>query len=344
MSVGGGPPSIPRDGCDAVGMEPAPAPSAPVLGTIDDLVTANVPVVRPEQRVGDVRRGLEGHGFDEVDDLAVCESGILVGLVTIEHLTAAGAEVVIADIMDADPPCIGPGADQEATAWRMVRRREASLAVVDETGRFVGVIPPYRLLAALLANHDRDLARLGGFLHGAQRARHASEEPVRSRLWHRLPWLLVGLVGAMASALIVGSFEEQLSEQVLIAFFIPGIVYLADAVGTQTETLTVRGLSLGVPVRGVVGLEVATGALVGTILSLVFFPFAVLVWGDVQVALVVALSLFAACCTASAVALLLPWAFTKRGADPAFGSGPLATVVQDLLSILIYFGFVQVLL
>jgi magnesium transporter len=32
------------------------------------------------------------------------------------------------------------------------------------------------------------------------------------------------------------------------------------------------------------------------------------------------------------------------GKDPAFGSGPLATVIQDLLSILIYLGAVTVLL
>jgi magnesium transporter len=326
-------------------MEPtlAPEPSS-VLGTIDGLLTANVPVVRPDERVDDVREGLQGHRFDEVDDLAVCDSGVLVGLVTIERLTAATGDLLVADIMDADPPCIAPGADQEETARRMVQRRESSLAVVDESERFVGVIPPYRLLEALLERHDRDMARLGGFLHDTQSARHASEEPVAKRLWHRLPWLLVGLAGAMASALIVGSFEEKLSEQVLIAFFIPGIVYLADAVGTQTETLTVRGLSLGVPVRGVVWLEVATGALIGVILSVVFFPFAVLVWGDMEVALVVALALFAACCTASFVALVLPWAFTKRRIDPAFGSGPLATVIQDLLSILVYFGCVEVFL
>jgi magnesium transporter len=34
--------------------------------------------------------------------------------------------------------------------------------------------------------------------------------------------------------------------------------------------------------------------------------------------------------------MALPWLFEKFGLDPAFGSGPLATVVQDLLSIWIY--------
>jgi magnesium transporter len=35
--------------------------------------------------------------------------------------------------------------------------------------------------------------------------------------------------------------------------------------------------------------------------------------------------------------MTLPWFLDRLGLDPAFGSGPLATVVQDLLSIVIYF-------
>ncbi|HMG31988.1 MAG TPA: magnesium transporter, partial [Jiangellaceae bacterium] len=50
----------------------------------------------------------------------------------------------------------------------------------------------------------------------------------------------------------------------------------------------------------------------------------------------VALALLAACSIATAIAMALPWAFNRLGKDPAFGSGPLATVIQDLLSIAIY--------
>ena len=55
-----------------------------------------------------------------------------------------------------------------------------------------------------------------------------------------------------------------------------------------------------------------------------------------DVALCVGLSLLAACSTASLAAMALPWLFDRFGLDPAFGSGPLATVLQDLSSILIY--------
>ena len=71
---------------------------------------------------------------------------------------------------------------------------------------------------------------------------------------------------------------------------------------------------------------------------MLFLPFALAVWGEPTVAAVVALSLFASCSIATAVALTLPSLLHRLGHDPAFGSGPLATVIQDLLSLLIYFG------
>ena len=59
-----------------------------------------------------------------------------------------------------------------------------------------------------------------------------------------MPWLLVGLVGAFLAADSVGLFEDRLQATVVLAFFVPGVVYLADAVGTQTEALVIRGLSV----------------------------------------------------------------------------------------------------
>jgi magnesium transporter len=46
---------------------------------------------------------------------------------------------------------------------------------------------------------------------------------------------------------------------------------------------------------------------------------------------------------ATSCGLLLPWLLAKLGTDPAFGSGPVATVIQDVLSLLIYFVIVGAL-
>jgi len=164
-------------------------------------------------------------------------------------------------------------------------------------------------------------------------AEHAT---THRRVRHRLPWLLLGLGGALLAADLVGSFEAHLQLNVMLAFFIPSIVYLADAVGTQTETVVVRGLSLGIPLRAMVVRELLAGMLIGMALAAVALAFVWWRWNDAGLALSVGLSVFAACSTATVAAMILPWLFDAFALDPAFGSGPLATVVQDLLSIWIY--------
>jgi magnesium transporter len=226
--------------------------------------------------------------------------------------------------------------DQEVAAWQAVRHGESALAVVDTDGQFIGLIPPHRLVAVLLAEHEEDLSHLGGFLKTSSTARATSEEPVTRRFRHRLPWLLLGLGGALLAADLVARFEDVLRLNVMLAFFMPGIVYLADAVGTQTETVIVRGLSLGVPIGRMVAREIAAGLVIGLALGAIAGPLVWWRWSEMGLALTVAASVFAAASTATLVAMLLPWVFDRSSLDPAFGSGPLGTVIQDLLSIWIY--------
>jgi magnesium transporter len=76
----------------------------------------------------------------------------------------------------------------------------------------------------------------------------------------------------------------------------------------------------------------------GIVFLLVAFPSIWLVLGSVDLALTVGIALFAASAVATVVAVTLPLLLHRLGRDPAFGSGPLATVVQDLLSLVIYFA------
>lgn len=303
--------------------------------------TRRVPIARPDATAGELRAALAGATFDSAAHVVVCEGELFRGIVRIEDLLAAPSEARAAALMDADAPVVAPGTDQEIAAWRAARQGESALAVVDAQRRFAGLIPPHRLLAVLLSEHEEDLSRLGGFLYSTESARRASEEAVPRRFWHRLPWLLVGLAGALLSAELVARFESTLREQVVLAFFVPGIVYLADAVGTQTETVVVRGLSVGVRLSAMIGRELLTGLGVGVALALVALPLVGLRFGDAELAAIVAGSLLAACGTATAAAMALPWLLDRLGTDPAFGSGPLATVIQDLLSIAIFFGIAR---
>jgi Mg/Co/Ni transporter MgtE len=84
----------------------------------------------------------------------------------------------------------------------------------------------------------------------------------------------------MAATAIVGGFERQLEANVLLAFFIPAVVYMADAVGTQTETVLIRALAAGVTVRSVLRRELLTGLVMGIVIGAAFLAFALVGWGD----------------------------------------------------------------
>jgi magnesium transporter len=313
----------------------APATTTDGTGLAAHLAT-NVPVVPSDASVPEVLAALADRRFVTTAAVAVCDDGRLVGLVRLEDLFAAPRDATAAELVDQDAVVVPETMDREVAVQRAVHRGRDTLAVVDDAGRFLGLVPPPEVLAVLAAEHDEDLARLSGFTHDVEAARRASVESVGRRFRHRLPWLLLGLVGALLSADLVGAFEGQLERNVILVFFIPGIVYMADAVGTQTETLIVRGLSIGVGIGQVAWRELLTGLLVGTTVAAAFVPVGLWRWGERDVVVAVALSLLAACSIATLIAMALPWLLHRLGRDPAFGSGPLATVVQDLLSVVIY--------
>lgn len=303
-----------------------------------------VPIVTADLDAEAIRNKLSETVYDSLSHIIVCDGKFFLGIIRIEDLYLVPNQTLARDIMDDNPPTIKPGIDQEIAAWTAVHHKESALAVVNKKGEFTGLIPPYLLLKVLLEEHEEDLGRLGGFLRDTSRARIALQEPVLKRFWHRLPWLLFGLLGAFIAAKIVSVYEYRLEEQLAVAFFIPGIVYLADAVGTQTETIVVRGLSVGVSIKKALWQELLTGIMIGLVLAVISFPFLVWSWSDSTLALSTSLSLFAACSTATITAMFLPLAFDLFKFDPAYGSGPIATVIQDVLSILIYFMITSAIL
>jgi magnesium transporter len=302
------------------------------------MTVPEIPRAEPEARAGEVLTSLAGRTFESATEVAVLDDGgRLVGLVPIERLLAAPAETRVAELAH-DPPRITRDTDLETASRQAAAAGARSVAVVEGDGRFVGLVPPADLLQVLERAHEEDMARLGGFLPGAEIARTAADESLGRRLWHRLPWLAIGLAGAMGSAVIVGWFEDELRDEVLLAVFIPAVVYMADAVGTQTETLVIRGMAAGIPVREVFFRELATGVITGVLIGAAFFPFALALWGHARVAASVALALGISCSIATLVAMVLPYVLARLGRDPAYGSGPLATVIQDLLSVIVYFS------
>jgi magnesium transporter len=275
----------------------------------------------------------------------VGEDGTFRSLVEAGKLLTAPDDARVDALGDATAVPVAPDADQEHVARLAVRQALPAVPVADSKGRFLGVVPTRALLEILHWEHIEDLHRLAGIQRIGVGARRALSDPPRRRAVHRLPWLLVGLAGSAGAALAVSRFDALIASHVSLAFFLPAIVYLADAIGTQTETIVVRALSFGsASLPRFLGGEMATGAWIGALLSFLAGPAAWAATGDPRVGLTVGLSILVAGALATGIAVLLPWLLWRRGRDPALGSGPLATVVQDVLSVLAYFSIAHLLM
>lgn len=309
-------------------------------------MVTRVPTALRTDSVQAARARLSGTQFDYAGAVYILdEAGRLDSYVPLTALLAAAPQTLLADLRLPAPPDAYPHTDQEHVATIALRHNLTAAPIVDTQRRLLGVVPPQALLEVLRHEHIEDLHRLAGIRHENMRARRAIEAPPLRRARDRLPWLLVGLGGSVIATVIMASYENALNANIAIAFFVPGIVYLADAIGTQTETIAVRGLSLShAPFATVIRGEVRTGAIIGITLALcLFFP----IWWwfqDARLATSVAIALFFAGTAATTIGVLFPWALSRLGRDPAFGSGPLATIVQDVLSLLIYFATISLML
>ncbi len=284
--------------------------------------------------------GPEVHNVYVLDD-----GGALVGLLPVTSLFAGPDDEPVRTRIQPPKVTVRDDLDQEHVALTAIRHGLSEVPAVDADGRFVGVVPAAALLSVLHHEHVEDVDRLSGILRQTEHAARSLEESPSRRVRERLPWLLVGLLGsAVATAVVVG-FEKSLEHRVAVAFFMPGIVYLADAIGTQTEAIAVRGLSFLHPAGARLFLsEMWTGFLLGLALALPAFPGVWWAFGDPLLALAVATAIIVAGTIATGVGLGFPLLLSRLGKDPALGSGPLATVVQDVLSLLTYLVVVDLLL
>lgn len=315
----------------------------PTFETAAGHLVPHIPFAFAEDSVGSTLSSLPGNRFDSIEAIYIVDKqGHLCGLVRLRDLLTVPRELKLGEVMVTEPPAVYPDEDREQVAGLAIQNGLTDVPVVDRQGYLIGVVPAQAMLAILRQEHIEDIHRLAGIQHDDARARHALDASPTRRAKDRLPWLLVGLLGSILATFVVSRFEQVLAEQVFVSFFVPGIVYLADAIGTQTEAIVVRGLSFNQNgLRNLLSGELWTGLLIGLVLGAISFPVVLVAFGNIQLAIAVALTIVTAGAIAASIGLLFPWLLYRADIDPAFGSGPVATIIQDVLSLVIYFTIVQ---
>ncbi|MEM5766538.1 MAG: magnesium transporter [Candidatus Aenigmatarchaeota archaeon] len=146
--------------------------------------------------------------------------------------------------------------------------------------------------------------------------------------------------GGILAATIVSFFETILSKYLILAAFIPVLVYVSDAAGTQSETLIVRGFALDpkLSIKRWIKRELLVSLYLALVCGLLLAILELLGWQrNFSIAWVVGLSMFLGIMAGTSISTFLPIILKKLNVDPAFAAGPFATLLSDITTLAIYF-------
>ncbi|MDN5808828.1 MAG: magnesium transporter [Staphylococcus equorum] len=261
----------------------------------------------------------------------------LAGVLSLRDLIVAENDAYIEDIMSERVISANAADDQEDVAQKMRDYDFIAMPVVDYQDHLLGIITIDDILDVMDEEASEDYSRLAGVSDV-----DATNDSIIKTARKRLPWLIILTFLGMITATILGSFEDTLSQVALLAAFIPIVSGMSGNSGTQSLAVSVRNISTGeiyeqskfkVALR-----ETGSGFLSGLICSIVLFLIILILYGQPILAVIVGASLTIAMTVGTLVGSMIPLVMDKLKIDPAVASGPFITTINDIVSMLIYFG------
>jgi magnesium transporter len=312
------------------------------------IMATGLPMVSPHKNIGDVWDLLfnESKNFETINYIYVVDNQKkLLGVFSIKDIFTNSKETLIQKIMIREVFKVRVHTDQKHVAKLALQHNLKAIPVVDKNDILLGVIPSDVILKVLNFEHSEDVLYGEGVnkINSASSIIHAGLRPL---VFARLPWLLFGLLGGLVAAQVVGGFEKLLAAQISLVLFIPVIVYMSDAVGSQSQVIFIRSLALdhNFSTRKYFFREVKVGSIIAVIIGLLLSSIVWLWKGDLGLTITLGLSIAISIIVSVVVAILIPLILIKLKRDTAAGSAPFATILRDLLSIIVYFIVAQIVL
>ncbi|MBN8199152.1 MULTISPECIES: magnesium transporter [Bacillaceae] len=261
----------------------------------------------------------------------------LIGVISLRDLIVSDDDTMISEITNDRVVSVSVGEDQEEVARKIKDYNFLAVPVVDFQNHLLGIITVDDVMDVMEEEASDDYSKLAA----VSDMDHIDRNPV-SAARKRLPWLIILLFLGMLTASLIGRFEDTLDKVAILAVFIPLIAGMAGNTGTQALAVAVRGIATGDLEKEnkwkLVIREAGTGLINGGICG-ILVTFIVYFWkGNFFLGVLVGVSILFTLIVATLAGALIPLLMHRMKIDPAVASGPFITTINDLISILIYFG------
>ena len=265
-----------------------------------------------------------------------------IGVVHLSEILRAQRPIAMESLLHDDFTVIDAQTDREEVARLFERYNLVSAPVVDEDQRLIGVVTADDVLEVIAEEAGEDILRLGG----------VGDEAVSDTLLQtargRVSWLFVNLLTAIVASLVIGLFDASIDRMVALAVLMPIVASMGGNAGTQTLTITVRGLAtqelLPVNTRRVVMRELGVGFVNGLVFAIIAGLVGALWFNDTLLGAVLAAAMVVNLIVAALAGILIPVGLDKASIDPAIASSVFVTTVTDVIGFLAFLGFATIFL
>lgn len=264
----------------------------------------------------------------------------LVGILSLRQLIIADSQTPIEKIMWRNVISVNVHDDQEEVANVVSKYDFLAVPVVDDEGKLQGIVTVDDVIDVIHEEATEDIYRLAGTNAAESESDEATLAKFSTAFKSRIPWLIVTIIGGMLSGEVLNVFSVKLNEVIALSFFIPMLIGMGGNVGTQSSTVTVRGIAIGaihsktvlstILREGSIG--IALGLVIGTIVAIVAF-----IWqGSIRLGIVVGSAMLVNMFAAATMGTLVPIFLKKVNIDPAVASAPFITTTIDVMGLVIY--------
>jgi magnesium transporter len=310
--------------------------------TAGGLMTPNFYKIPPDNKAGEIFSKVQRETNKEIPPYfyVVDNNDKLIGFFKLRDLMNIQTSAQATEFIRPTTPKVHLNDPCEKVSHLMGQENLSSLPVVDDDNVIQGIITFDDVIRVMQDSASEDIYTMVGT---------ATVDPfakkISNKIIARSPWLFTTFIGGLVSAWILGYYQATLSDYAAVIFFIPFVIGLAGNVGIQGATVIVRGLATGDIQKDnlarVVKSEISVGILNGIIFGLlcgglVYLTSESILHTNPVLGLVVGTGIILAVSIASLMGSLTPILFINLDIDPAISTGPIITVINDILGLAIY--------
>ena len=263
---------------------------------------------------------------------------VLFGIIDIKEILISKKEQVIKELMTTNVISVNTLEDQEDVAKLFDKYDMYAIPVVDTENRLVGIITVDDAINVLQDETSEDFEKMAAM---SPSEKGYFETSVFHHAKNRIVWLLVLMLSSAITGGIITNYEQAFAAVPLLVAFIPMIMGTGGNCGSQSSTLIIRGLATDeIELKDIfkaLWKEFRVSIIVGITLAIVNGIRIMIQYDDLQLAIVIGLTLIATVALSKALGCLLPMLAKKLKLDPAIMATPLITTLVDIFSILVYF-------